>query len=205
MMEKKKSRAVGKAFDFLRRHKGPFRTSEILGAGVHPRVLYGLRDSGLIEKLSRGLYQNADAEPPAEPDLVIVARRLPQAVVCLVSALSFHGLTTQIPRAVFIALPKGAASPRLSYPPLSIHRFDGRAFREGVEIHDAGGARIKVFNPEKTLVDCFKFRNKIGMDVVQEALRLYKTRQKIDHNGLMRYAEICRVAKVMKPYLEAFL
>ena len=141
----------------------------------------------------------------SNPDLVTVALRCPKAVICLVSALAFHGITTQIPHAVSIALEKGAESPRIDYPPLSVHRFSTECLRAGVEQHDVDGVAMRVYSVEKNLADCFKFRNKIGMDIVLEALKLYRARKDLKVGDLMKYARICRVEKIMKPYVEATL
>ena len=194
-----------KALIIIRKMGGTIRTAEAIRAGIHPRTLYQLRDSGDLNMLSRGVYRLADQEAVSTPDLVIVASRIPHAVICLVSALAFHDITTQIPHHISIALPKGAESPRLNYPPLSVHRFSGAALTEGIEEQQVDGLNIMIYCPEKTLADCFKFRNKIGMDVVLEALKLYKARKQLKLNELLHYAEICRVEKIMRPYLEAML
>jgi predicted transcriptional regulator of viral defense system len=195
--------APNKAKLIIRKHGGIIRTAEAIQAGIHPRTLYQLRDNGDLEQLSRGVYRLAGPNPIASPDLVIVATRIPQAVVCLVSALAFHEITTQIPHKISIALPKGADAPRLDYPPISAHRFSGAALTEGIEYHRMDSIRVKIYNPEKTIADCFKFRNKIGMDVVIEALKLYRTRKKFKIGELLKYARICRVENVIRPYLEA--
>lgn len=194
-----------KALMTIREMGGTIRTSDAIRAGIHPRTLYQLRDSGELEVLSRGTYRLAAQGDVSDLDLVIVATRIPQAVVCLVSALAFHEITTQIPHTVSIALAKGSETPRLDYPPLDAHRFSEAALKEGVEEHHIDGVSIKVYCFEKTLADCFKFRNKLGMDVVLEALKLYKARKKFDLGELLRYAKVCRVEKVMRPYLEAIL
>ena len=181
------------------------RTAEAIRAGIHPRTIYQLRDKGELEQLSRGVYRLAGKELVSNPDLVIVATRIPQAVVCLISALAFHEITTQIPRAVSIALARGVDSPRLDYPPITTHRFSEPTLTAGIEEHKIDGVSIKIYNPEKTLADCFKFRNKIGMDVVLEALKLYKTHKRFNLGDLLKYAKICRVEKIMRPYLEAHL
>jgi predicted transcriptional regulator of viral defense system len=189
----------------IRKCGGIIRTAEALAAGIHPRSLYQLRDRGVLEQLSRGLYRFADAAPLSNPDLLTVAKRVPQGIVCLVSALSFHELTTQIPHSVSIALPMGAVTPRLDYPPITVHRISGPALGAGIEEHQIDGVSVKIYSPEKTLADCFKFRNQIGMDVVLEALKLYRARRKPDRQQLLRYAAVCRVEKIMRPYLEAML
>jgi len=128
-----------------------------------------------------------------------------KSVICLISALSYHEMTTEIPHEIYLALPRGAEPPRLDYPPLRIFWFSGTAFTDGVEQHDIDGIPVKVYNPEKTLADCFKYRNKIGLDVVLEALKFYRQRKRREVDELMRYARMCRVEKVMRPYLETTL
>ena len=184
---------------------GTFRSSELLQQGVSPRTLYSLRDSGVLEQLSRGTYRLVEQGALSNPDLVTVALRVPQGVICLVSALSFHGLTTQIPHAVSIAITKTMRNPAISYPPLNVYRYDESSFQAGIERHLIDGVSISVYCPEKTLADCFKFRNKIGMDVVLEAVKRYRGKGTLKIAELMKYAEICRVANIMRPYLESLL
>ncbi len=189
----------------LQKKGGLIRTAEAISAGIHPRSLYYLRDTGFLEQISRGIYRLSEQEPIGNPDLVIVAVRIPKAVICLISALAFHEISTQIPHKVEIALCSGAESPRIDYPPIFIHRFNDASLMAGIEEHLIDGVTVKVYSPEKTLADCFKFRNKLGMDVVLEALKLYKTRRKINIQELLKYARICRVENIMKPYLEAII
>lgn len=184
---------------------GIIRTREAISLGIHPRTLYSLRDRGELEQLSRGFYQLKGRKPLEYPDLVTVALRVPNGVLCLVSALSFHEMTTQIPHSVSVALEKGAEQPGIEYPPVTVFRVSPSCFRVGIETHQLDGVPVKIYSPEKTLVDCFKFRNRIGMDIVLEALRLYRHRTQKNLHALMQYAEVCRVASVMKPYLEATL
>lgn len=191
--------------EIFKRYGGILRTSRALGYGIHPATLYAMRDSEIVERVSRGVYRLIDGEPPENPDLTTVALRIPCGVICLISALDFHELTTQIPRAIHVALVRGAEKPRLDYPPVEIYRFSGDAFTEGVESHRLEGAEIRVYSPEKTLADCFKFRNRIGLDTAMEALRFYIERKPVDMDSLMRYAKICRVGSVIRPYLEALL
>lgn len=199
------SGAAARAKQTIRELGGTIRTAEAIRAGIHSRTLYQLRDSGDLETLSRGVYRLTDQETVSDPDLVIVATRIPQAVICLISALAFHEITTQVPHSISIALQRGAETPQLDYPPLTIHRFSQATLQIGVEKHQISGVTIKVYSAEKTLADCFKFRNKIGMDIVLEALKLYKTRKKFDLGELLKYASACRVENVMRPYLEATL
>ena len=196
---------VRKIRDSARSQGGVFRTGEVIKAGVHPRTLYTLRDQGVIKRLGRGMYRFADMPSLGNPDLATVAMKVPKGVICLISALSYHELTTEIPHEIYLALLRGAEPPRLDYPPLRIFWFSGPAFTEGIERHDLDGIPVRVYNPEKTLADCFKYRNKIGLDVVLDALKFYRQRKRFRADDLMRYSRICRVEKVMRPYLEAIL
>jgi predicted transcriptional regulator of viral defense system len=195
--------ASGRALRIIKKRGGMVRTAEAIAAGIHPRTLYQLHGAGDLEQISRGVYRLAEIGPITNPDLVTVASRVPKGVICLISALAFHEITTQIPHAVSIALKKGAESPRLDYPPISLHRFADAALKEGVQVHVIDGVRVRIFAPEKTLADCFKFRNKLGLDVALEALKLYKARKKFNTRELLRCARVCRVENVMRPYLEA--
>ena len=189
---------------FKERH-GTLRTFEALRAGIHPRTLYALRDRGEIEQIARGLFRLAELPPPGEPDLLTVAKKVPQAVFCLLTALAFHRLTTQIPHAVEVALPRTARVPRLDHPPIKVFRFSSESINVGIETHTLDGVSIRVYCREKTLADVFKYRNKVGLDVVLEALRAYRSQPKRDFQAVLKYARICRVENVIRPYLEATL
>ena len=178
---------------------------DALNAGIHRRTLYAMRDAGILEQMSRGLYRLADAPPLGNPDLVTVSLRVPRGVICLISALAFHDLTTQIPHEVYVAVPRDSEPPRLDYPPIRSFRFDTRAYAEGIETRTIDKVKVPVYSREKTLADCFKYRNKIGLDTAVEALRRYQQQGKIDRAALLRAADACRVGKVMRPYLEAVL
>jgi len=193
------------ATEVFKKHGGVLRTAEALRSGIHPRTLYAMRDSGLLERVSRGVYRLAGSPPLGNPDLVTVATRIPGGVICLISALSFHELTTQIPHEVHVALPSGAEEPRLEHPPIRTYRFTGESFTEGIETHDVDGVGVRIYSPEKTIADCFRFRNRIGLDTAIEALRSYRERGRLRVDELMRYASICRVTTVIQPYLEAIL
>ena len=177
--------------------------SEALRHGITRYMLYSLRDRGIIEKISRGIYRLADLPSISNPDLVTVSLRFPKAVVCLISALAFHDITTQLPHTVSVAVPREARIPSLDYPPVEAHRFADKAYNSGIETHLIDSVPVRVYCAEKTLADCFKFRNKIGMDVVLEALKLYKKRKRFNPMLLLDYARICRISMVMRPYLEA--
>jgi predicted transcriptional regulator of viral defense system len=200
-----KSEGVRKAKSAFRKHGGILRMAEAVKSGIHRRTLYAMRDAGVIEQLSRGLYRLADAPPLGNPDLVTVALKVPQGVICLISALAYHELTTQIPHQVYVAVPRNHEPPRIDYPPIRPFRFERSAFTEGIQTHTIDKVKVRIYSPEKTLADCFKYRNKLGLDTAIEALRLYKDHRRIDRTALLRAAEACRVAKVMRPYLEALL
>lgn len=203
--KREKTDRFGRAVKIFRKHGGILSTSEAIREGVHPDTLYTLRDTGMFERISRGLYRLADIPPLSNPDLALVARRIPNGVVCLISALSFHDITTQIPHEVHVALERGAEEPRLKHPPIRTFRFSGKAFTEGIETHEIDDIHLRVYSPEKTLTDCFKFRNKIGLDTAIESLRLYRERGEINVDNVLRFASVCRVTKIMRPYLEALL
>ena len=186
-------------------HSGMFRVNEAMKVGVHPRTIYTMLDKGIIARLGRGMYRFVDMPSLENPDLATVAMKVPKGVICLISALSYHDMTTEIPHEVYLALPRGSEPPRLGYPPLRIFWFSGPAFEEGIEQHDIDGIPTKIYTPEKTLADCFKYRNKLGLDVVLEALKFYRQRKRFKADELTRFARICRVEKVMRPYLEATL
>jgi len=205
MVNEATDKQVEAAKQIFRRHDGILRTGEALNQGIHPRTLYAMRDTGVLERLDRGLYRLADLPPLSDPDLVTVARKIPQGVICLISALHFHNITTQIPHAVSIAVDRGTEPPRLSFPPIQIYWFSGEAFAAGIEEHSIENTTVRVYSAEKTLADCFKYRNKIGMDTVLEALEFYGERIKPKPGKLIQFAGICRVEKIMRQYLEAKL
>jgi len=187
----------------FREHGGILSTSEAIQSGIHPRNLYAMRDAHHVEQLSRGLYRLAEMSPMENPDFVVVGRRVPGGVLCLLSALYYYGLTTQIPHEIHVALRMGARPPRLDHPPVRFYHFSGKAFSEGIVEREVDGIRFKIYSREKTLADCFKHRNTIGMDTVLEALRNYWQGKDRKMDDLNKYSAICRVTRVMKPYLES--
>ncbi|PLY15975.1 MAG: transcriptional regulator [Sedimenticola sp.] len=189
----------------FREHGGQLRMSEALRYGISRYTLYKMRDSGVLERVSRGIYRLVELPPISQPDLVTVSLRFPKSVVCLISALSFHEMTTQIPHAVSVAVSRNARMPSLDYPPVQAYKFSEDAFQAGIERHLIDGTTVQVYSPEKTLADCFKYRNKLGMDVVLEALKLYRSQRQVNRDALIKYARVCRVEKVMRAYLEVSL
>lgn len=198
------TRDIPSALRVFRRHGGSLRTKDALALGIHPATLYSLRDSGQITELARGLYRLAGADEFANPDLAVVAVRAPDAAVCLVSALSFHGITTQIPSVVHLAVPRGNYHQmKLDPLPVQVYRYDARTFAAGLETHDIGGVKVKVYSVARTVVDVFKFRNKLGLEVAVEALRLARQRKKLQNRELLHFARLLRVETPMRPYVQA--
>lgn len=184
--------------------RGVLRPRDLDSLGIPRVTLTRLAQQGLVERASRGLYRLPDAEASEHRALAEVCKRVPHGVVCLLSALQFHGLTTQTPFEVWLAIDVKARKPHLDHPVLRVVRFSGEALRFGVEERDVEGVRVHVTSPAKTVTDCFKFRNKIGLDVALEALKDYR-RQRSSLDSLWKAARVCRVETVMRPYLEALL
>lgn len=197
--------ARDQAVSVFRDGGGTLRMSEALQQGVSRHTLYALVEDGTLERLSRGLYRLADLEPVANPDLVTVSQRVPDGVICLISALDFHGLTTQIPHVVWVAIPRGNWEPKLDWPPIRVMEFGERAYQAGVETHELDGVAVRIYCPEKTLADHFKYRGRIGLDVALEALQFYVRRGHPRIGELLAMARVCRVERVMMPYLQALL
>ncbi len=198
-----KGNSKSRAVNTFTKRGGVMKTSQAISAGIHPETLYKLRDEGVIHNLSRGLYCLSNSEILYSPDLVAAALRVPDGVACLVSALAFHDITTQVPHSISFAIPRGARQPVIDYPPMEFYFFNEKSYVTGRERHDIAGVSIQVYSPEKTVVDCFKFRNKIGLDVAIEALRFCKEQKGSTPADFLKYARTCRVERVMTPYLEA--
>jgi predicted transcriptional regulator of viral defense system len=169
-----------------------------------PRVyLSRLCERGLLQRVGRGLYVLSNVDVSEHHTLAEACKRIPHGVVCLLSALRYHGLTTQSPFEVWLAIGSKAWRPQVDYPRLRFVRFSARTLEAGVEEHSIEGVLVRVFDPAKTVADCFKYRNKIGLDVAIEALRDCRRQRKCTYDALWHYAKICRVANVMRPYMEA--
>lgn len=187
----------------LMKRSGIVRASDLAAQGVHPMTLKRLVEHGDVERHGRGLYRVAGAGVSEHYSLLQAARRVPNGVICLLSALRFHGLTTQKPFEVWLAIERKARRPSVDAPPLRIHYFSGEAFTAGVDEHLIEGVELRIYNPAKTVADCFKFRYKIGVDVALEALRDALRQRRATADEIWHYAGICRVARVIYPYLEA--
>jgi predicted transcriptional regulator of viral defense system len=191
-----------RALKLARRRQG-VTARELAAAGIHRQVLTRLVAEGQLKRVVRGLYRLADRSPTEHHGLVMASAAVPQGTICLLSALQFHGIGTQVPAEVWVAIDRRARRPALKYPPLRVVRYSGAALTEGVESHRLEGRTVRVYGVAKTLADCFKYRNKIGLDVALEALREAWRARRFTMDELDRYAGICRVQRVMRPYLEA--
>ena len=187
----------------LARRKGLLRASDLGGIDTPRIVLTRLTAAGLLARVGRGLYRLPDTQGSELESLGMIATKAPQSVFCLLTALQFHELTTQLPRQVWIAMPRGSHAPRLDYPPIKMVQMTGDAYSQGIETATHEGVELRVYGVAKTVADCFKHRNKIGLDVALEALKDARARNKASVDEIWRYAEICRVANVMRPYLES--
>ena len=184
------------------RRAGVIRPRDVHAPGISPIHFTRLVRRGVLVRAGRGLYSLAEGEPTRDRTVVEAARRVPSGVVCLLTALRLHGLGTELPPEAWLAIPSKARAPSAEGPPVRIVRMSGKSFTAGVEERVLEGVRVRIYGQAKTVADCFKFRNKIGLDVALEDLREYRRRRgSVDE--LLRYAEICRVARVMRPYLEA--
>jgi predicted transcriptional regulator of viral defense system len=192
---------------FFKSNGGIVRFSAILKAGFHPDSLKSLVKEGKIEKIARGIYKLTGRNHAFEryPDFVSASIQAPRGVICLLSALSFYEATNEIPRYVNIAIPQNMHAYRIKYPPVKFYFFDSASWKAGIEKHKIESYEIKIYNLAKTVADCFKFRNKIGINIARDSLRVAVTEKGIKPSEIMHYAKICRVDNVIKPILEAML
>jgi predicted transcriptional regulator of viral defense system len=195
--------AVSKEIVKIAKKTGVLRPRDLEAHGIARKYLSLLCNEGTLKHVGRGLYICADADISPDIGLAQVAKQVPHGVVCLLSALQFHNIGTQSPFEVWLAVDRKAWRPQIDYPPIRIMRFSGKALTEGIEKHKIERVSVRIYSPAKTVVDCFKYRNKIGLDVAIEALRDCRGSKKCSNSDLWKYAEVCRVTKVMKPYLEA--
>lgn len=191
--------------NYLKKRGGLAGYAEIIEAGFNKAILKTALNSGRIKKLDRGLYGLPDGSSLSDPDIVAASIKIPRGVICLLSALTFHEVTSEIPRCVDIAIPRGGHANKIKYPPVTFYRFAPKTWQAGIEEHEIGGHKVKVYSLAKTIADCFKFRNKIGMDVAREGLKTALTEKDAKPKEIMRFAKICRVDSIIKPILEALL
>ena len=194
-----------KFIEFLKKRGGMVSYKKIIKAGFSKAFLKDNLDSGRIKKVDRALYRLSDGITLSNPDLVAVSIKVSKGVICLLSALAFHEATSEIPRYINIAIPRGAHANKINYPPVKFYHFASETWKAGIEKYEIEKYEIKVYSLAKTIADCFKFRNKIGMNVAREALKIAITEKGVKPKEIMQYAEICRVDSIIKPILEAML
>jgi len=190
---------------YFHSHGGVARFSSILKAGFHPDALKSLEKENKVEKIGRGLYRLTSYTLGSHPDYVIASLQAPKGVICLISALYFHNATIEIPHVIDIAIPSGSRANKIRHPPVKFYRFSPKAWEAGIEEHEIAGHKIRIYSLAKTIADCFKFRNKIGIDVARNAVKIAVTEKGIKPKDIMDYAKICRVDRIIKPILETML
>jgi len=194
-----------KLIQFLRKKGGMASYSELNKAGFNKALIKVSLTNDNIKRIDRGLYSLSEGMSFSNPDLVAISIKIPKGIVCLISALAFHEATNEIPKYVDVAIPRGSHESRVKYPPIRFYRFDPKAWEAGIENHEIEGHKIKIYCLAKTVADCFKFRNRIGMNVAREALKVAFTEKNIKAKDIMGYAKICRVDKIIKPIVETML
>ena len=187
----------------LARKQKVLRIKDLTAQGIHPEPLRRLLQKGVLTRSTRGVYHLTEGEFSEKLGLAEVAKRVPQGVFCLLTALQFHNIGTQQPHEVWLAVAREAWKPKLDYPRLRVMRFSGKALTEGIEKHTIEGVPAQVTTPAKTVADCFKYRNKVGLDVALEALRECWRARKTTMDEFWKCAKVCRVSNVMRPYLES--
>jgi predicted transcriptional regulator of viral defense system len=189
---------------FLENH-GILRASKAAKLGIPRHLIYEMLDKNILVREAEGIYRLANMQPLSNPDLIQVALLVPKSVFCLISALYFYDLTTQIPHQVYVALPRNTKTPKLEYPPIKVFHFGTKAYSSGIEEKIIDGIKIQIYSREKTIADCFAYREKIGVDIAIEALKDYFLQPNPNPNEIMSYAEINRVEKTIYPYIKTLL
>jgi predicted transcriptional regulator of viral defense system len=191
-----------KTIEFISQNGGLIRTRDALKFGIHRRTLYGLFDDGTLIQLSRGLYQLADLDRPPRAYLAEISKKAPHAVICLKSALALHELTDREPTVVWLAVERKARKPVIESPPVKACFFSGEMFYRGIQIRHIMNQAVRIYNAPKTVIDCFRWQNRVGLDTAIQAARAYLARNDANPSELMRYAKICRIESRFRPYLQ---
>jgi predicted transcriptional regulator of viral defense system len=194
-----------KFHQIFRENNGILRASKAEKLGIPRHYMYEMLRENILRRESKGLYRLVDMEPLSNPDLIQISFLVPKAVICLISALNFYDLTTQIPHQVYIALPRDTKAPKIDYPPVRVFHFVKRTYLAGIEDQIIDGIKVRIYSREKTISDCFKFREKFGLEIAVEALKDYMKQPNTNLNELMKFASINRVEKIIRPYLEMLL
>ena len=196
---------TGQLIEFMKQNGGFVSYSDLLKAGFYKAIINQALKSRQIERLSRGVYSLIGNLDISHPDFVSVSTIIPKGVICLISALSFYEITDEIPRCIDVAIPVGTRAKEIHNIPIRYYRFSQKTWEAGIEEHTIDGHKIKVFSLAKTIADCFRFRNQIGMDVARSALKNALEERKVSHRDIMKYASICRVTNIIKPILETLI
>ncbi|MBF0483390.1 MAG: type IV toxin-antitoxin system AbiEi family antitoxin domain-containing protein [Candidatus Omnitrophica bacterium] len=190
---------------FIKKNGGFAKYAELIKAGFYKTVISEVINAGQIERISRGIYCLAKIPDVSYPDFITASLIIPKGVICLITALLFYEVTDEIPRYIDIAVPTGSKVRSIQNIPLKVYRFSPQTWKQGVEEHSIDGKKIKIYSLAKTLADCFKFRNQIGMNIVRPALKTALEQKKVNHRDIMKYAAMCRVTNIIKPILEALI
>jgi predicted transcriptional regulator of viral defense system len=202
MVGKKSKKIRDRVIETFKRCGGILRTSQAISLGIDPHIIYELRDAGLLEQLNRGIYA-LPGFADEHPDFILVSSRVPEGVICLTSALAYHGLTVQIPRWIDVAVKKGYKPPKIEYPPVKFHWYSDSTFNSGIEEIKFGDARVRIYSKAKSIVDSFRLRSKVGTNVAVEALKNYFIQGGADWKEIVRLAKESRVLQIIEPYIEA--
>lgn len=194
-----------KLIQYLKQKGGMASFSELDKAGFNKALIKASLMNNNIQKLDRGLYSLSEGMSFSNPDLVAISIKIPKGTVCLLSALAFHESTNEIPKYVDVAIPRGTHESRVNYPPVRFYRFAPETWKAGVEKHEIDGHVVKIYSLAKTVADCFKFRNRIGMNIAREALKIAITEKHVKPKEIMGFAKICRVDRIVKPILETMI
>ena len=198
----KKDERIHKVF---KKHKGFARTKDILAAGIHTRNIKRVREKEQVVQVKRGLYRLADIPLISNLGFIDLARAIPGGVICLLSALSYYELTTFNPSVIAMAICRGSRKPKINYPPVEFYHFSKKQFEAGINKIKVKGHEIRIYNREKTICDCFRYRNKLGLDIAKEGLSEYLKRKDRDLEKLLEYAEICRIKPLLQTWLNAMI
>ena len=191
--------------EFIKKNGGIAKYKDLINAGFYKAIINAALDSKRIERIGRGVYSLAEIPDIAHPDLVTISVLIPNGVICLITALSFYEVTDEIPHYTDVAIAAASRAKDVPNFPVRYYRFSQKTWEAGIEEHDIEGHKVKIYSLAKTLADCFKFRNQIGIDVARSALKTALEQKKVSHRDIMKYASICRVTKIMKPILEVLL
>ena len=189
----------------VKKHNGFARTKDILATGIHPRNIKKVRDVGQIIRVKRGLYRLTNIPLISNQGFVDLARAIPGGVICLLSALSYYELTTFNPSVIAMAICRGSRMPKINYPPVEFYNFSKKQFEAGINKIKIKAHEIRIYNPEKTICDCFRYRNKLGLDIAKEGLSEYLKRKDRNLEKLLEYAEICRIKTLLQTWLNAMI